>query len=139
MRLDTPKQISRGAWSFRYFCPKALKMKTAAAKTKNAAKAKWNAIKILQGQTPESPTASLTPLSAILEMYEQDRKNDIKDGSLRQVTFDGYMQHVSRLKPLGAEEIKQVGDKYIFRYYRKSIGRFTSYSAASLTEAEVMH
>ena len=58
-------------------------MKTAAAKTKNAAKAKWNAIKILQGQTPESPTASLTPLSAILEMYEQDRKNDIKDGSLR--------------------------------------------------------
>ena len=49
------------------------------------------------------------------------------------------MQHVSRLKPLGAEEIKQVGDKYMFRYYRKSIGRFTSYSAASLTEAEVMH
>ena len=139
MRLDTPKQISRGAWSFRYFCPKALKMKTAAAKTKNAAKAKWNAIKILQGQTPESPTASLTPLSAILEMYEQDRQNDIRDGSLRQATFDGYMQHVSRLKPLGAEEIKQVGDKFIFRYYKKSIGRFTSYSAASLAEAELMH
>jgi hypothetical protein len=56
MRLDTPKQISRGAWSFRYFCPKSLKTKTAAAKTKNAAKAKWKATKFLQSQTPESPT-----------------------------------------------------------------------------------
>ena len=56
MRLDNPTQLKSGFWSFRYFCPKALKIKTAQAQTKNAAKAKWNVIKILQSQTPESST-----------------------------------------------------------------------------------
>jgi hypothetical protein len=123
MILDTPTQIKTGSWTFRYFCPKAFKIKTAAAKTKTAAKAKFNEFKILQGQTPESPTASLTPLGVILEMHEEDRQNDIKNGKLRQATFDGYMQHVSRLKPLGAEEIKECGDKITFRYYKKDIGK----------------
>ena len=88
MRLDTPTQIKTGSWSFRYFCPRVLKIKTSAAKTKTATKAKFNKIKILQGQTPESPTASLTPLGVILEMYEEDWQ---KDGKLRQETVDGYM------------------------------------------------
>ena len=83
MRLDNITRRNSGEYTFRYFCPKTLAIRTVKNKIKSKAKAKWNAIKILQGQTPESPTASLTPLSAILEMYEQDRKNDIKDGSLR--------------------------------------------------------
>ena len=37
------------------------------------------------------------------------------------------MQHVSRLKPLGAEEIKECGDKITFRYYKKDIGKLYDY------------
>jgi hypothetical protein len=94
---------------------------------------------MLLGNTQESPTASLTPFDVILKMYEEDRLNNIKDGKLRQATFDGYMQYLSRLKPLGAEEIKKCGDKITFRYYKKDTGRFATYRASSSFDTESSH
>ena len=110
MRLDNPTQLKTGSWRFRYFCPKALKIKTAAAKTKNAAKAKWNAIKILQGQTPESPTASLTPLGVIIEKYLEDRLRDVKSKKIQRKYWENLDQHLSRLKPYRLDEIKQTNN-----------------------------
>jgi len=140
MRLDTPKQISRGAWSFRYFCPKALKMKTAAAKTKNAAKAKWNAIKILQGQTPESPTASLTPLGVIIEKYLEDRLRDVKSKKIQRKYWENLDQHLSRLKPYRLDEIKQTNNGlYVFKYHCVKRGQTQSFKTNSLKDAETKH
>ena len=127
MRLDNITRRKSGEYTFRYFCPKTLAIRTVKNKIKSKAKAKWNAIKILQGQTPESPTASLTPFKIVIEKYIESRLQDIAGGRLRESSWYGYYNHITRLFPLAPEPITETKDGYQFRYFNKKLNKFLYY------------
>ena len=115
MRLDNITRRKSGEYTFRYFCPKTLAIRTVKNKIKSKTKAKWNVIKILQSQTPESPTASLTPLAVIIEKYLEDRLRDVKSKKIQRKYWENLDQHLSRLKPYRLDEIKQTSNGlYVF-------------------------
>ena len=72
----------------------------------------------------------------VIDAYLIDRENDVKGGRLRQATFEGYVQHIRRLRPLGAGKIDIDKDGYRFRYYKRAIGRFVWFKASSLNAAQ---
>jgi len=142
MRLDdiTKRKNDRGEtiFYFAYYCPEKLKVRQFKSINKTKALAKRKQLQKAQRYAPESPEAGITPFGIVLEQYEKDRKNDVRGGRLRPASFDGYIQHIRRLQPLGAEEIEFANGVYRFRFYKKDIGRFIWAKASTKEEAEAL-
>ena len=137
MRLDALAQKkTTSEWYFTYYCPEQLKIRQFKSNKKNKAIIKRKDIKRAQETTPDAPTKSLTPFGLVIDAYLIDRENDVKGGRLRQATFEGYVQHIRRLRPLGAGKIDIDKDGYRFRYYKRAIGRFVWFKASSLNAAQ---
>ncbi|MDC0400110.1 site-specific integrase [Alphaproteobacteria bacterium] len=140
MRLDdiAKGKNNRGetVYYFTYYCPEKLKIRQFKTINKAKALAKRKNLQKAQRYAPDSPEAAITPFGVVLEKYEQDRKNDVLGGRLREATFVGYVQHLKRLHPLGAEEVTLVDGAYRFRHYKKDIGRFVVAKFKTKEEAE---
>jgi len=142
MRLDdiTKRKNDRGEtiFYFAYYCPEKLKVRQFKSINKTKAISKRKQLQKAQQYAPESPEAGITPFGVVLHQYEKDRENDVRGGRLRQATFDGYMQHIRRLQPLGAEEVELIDGVYRLRHYIKDRGRFIVSKFETKEEAERM-
>lgn len=137
MRLDAIKKSeSTGEWYFKYYCPEKMKIRGFKSVNKTKALGKRKQLQKAQQYAPESPEAGITPFGVVLDQYEKDRKNDVRGGRLREATFDGYVQHLRRLQPLGAEEVELVDGVYRLRHYIKDRGRFIVSKFETKEEAE---
>ena len=137
MRLDAIKKSeSTGEWYFKYYCPEKMKIRGFKSVNKTKALGKRKQLQKAQQYAPESPEAGITPFGVVLEQYEKDRENDVRGGRLREATFDGYVQHLRRLQPLGAEEVELVDGVYRLRHYIKDRGRFIVSKFETKEEAE---
>ena len=139
LRLDNLTKLKDGRWNFKYECPKTRKIRTIRSKSKAKAVARYKEITKEQVLMSDNTSIGATPFKTIIELFIADRRDDVRNGHLREATMASYEIHLQRLLPYRLDQIREVNGVYSFRYFNIEAKKTCCIKSDALDKVERLH
>ena len=139
LRSDNLTKLKDGRWNFKYECPKTRKIRTIRSKSKAKAVARYKEITKEQILMSDNPSIGATPFKTIIELFIADRRDDVRNGHLREATMASYEIHLQRLLPYRLDQIKENNGIYSFRYFSIETKKTCCIKSDRLDKVECLH